>query len=71
MIGAELANIEERVLAVLKAAAATVEAIVATTFALFAEAKLLATDESSLSEVIEPTKMLFAVILAMLLFMLD
>ena len=68
IIGAELANIEERLFAVLKAAAATVEAIVATTFALFAVAKLLATDESSLSEVIDDAKILFAVIFAMLLF---
>jgi hypothetical protein len=69
MIGAELANIEESVLAVVKAAAATVAAIVAVVFALFTEDKLLATDESSLSEVIEPAVILFAVIFAMVYYL--
>jgi hypothetical protein len=68
---AELARMAALVFAEANAAAATEVAIVATVLALFAEAKLLATDASSLSEVIAPRKMLFAVIFAMLLFSLN
>ena len=51
IIGVDVfAKIAEIVFAELKAAAATVEAIVAIVFALVAVAKPLATDESSLSE---------------------
>ena len=70
IIGVDVfAKIAEIVFAELKAAAATVEAIVAIVFALVAVAKPLATDESSLSEVIEPIKILFAVIFAMVIYL--